>query len=203
MLPECSLSLILLVDVSGSVNDLRFNLQKEGIVNALKDPAVHRAIWQQRGIAVTIIEWETNSATVVPWQILTNPQEAIAFAHYYQTSTRSGQGVTNMGQALGAALDALPSSPCQGVREVIDISGDGKADDPTLLSMQLQRAESLNVTINGLPILGEEGLAEFYSTVILNGFMLAASSFEDFARAIRQKLAQEISHDTRTQGRGY
>lgn len=189
----CSLSLILLVDVSGSIDAKEFILQKAGIVNAFRDPAVHRAIWQQQGIAVTIIEWDSRSAQIVPWTYLSTPQEAITFSDLYASKERFGTESTYMGQALSFALDVLPESPCTGSREVIDISGDGAADDQEYLTMQLQRADALNVTINALPILGEAGLEEFYSTVVLNGFMLAADSFEDFARAIRQKLALEIS----------
>lgn len=190
----CGMALVLLVDVSGSVDAAEFALQKQGIVDALMSPAVHRAIWQNQTIAVTIIEWTDNSATVVPWRVLNGTADAMALAVEYQAAPRSGQGSTYMGRALAAGLDALAASPCVGAREVIDVSGDGAADDSIELKLQYARAKAAGVTINGLVIEGEDGLEDFYrQNVVLNGFVMVAAGFEDFARAMRQKLAMEIA----------
>lgn len=190
----CGMALVLLVDVSGSVDAQEFALQKQGVVDALMSPAVHRAIWQQQAIAVTIIEWESKAAVVVPWRLLTGTADAMSVALEYQAAPRSGTGSTMMGQALGAGLAALASAPCSGGRMVIDISGDGAADDRGELAAQRALASGMGVTINGLVIEGEAGLEDFYhQEVMLDGFVMVAGGFEDFARAMRQKLAQEIA----------
>lgn len=190
----CGMALVMLVDVSGSVDSQEFALQKQGIVDALASPAVHRAIWQQQAVAITIIEWTDMSATVIPWRVLRSPADALGLAAEYNAAPRSGMGSTFMGQALRAGLDALASSPCVGAREVIDVSGDGAADDRSELEIQRARALASGVAINGLVIEGEDGLEDFYRTsVMLDGFVMVAEGFEDFARAMRQKLALEIA----------
>ena len=53
------LELMLLVDVSGSVNATEYNLQKQGYVDAFNNATVQNAITNSQGggIAVTYIEW--------------------------------------------------------------------------------------------------------------------------------------------------
>ena len=53
------LQLILAVDVSGSVNQTRFELQKRGYVEAFRDARVLNAIrsGNAKSIAVTMVQW--------------------------------------------------------------------------------------------------------------------------------------------------
>ena len=50
-------------------------------------------------------------------------------------------------------------------------------------------------TINGLAILGEAGLQTYYDSFVkggTGGFVIAATGFADFSRAIQDKLIAEI-----------
>src|SRR4051794_19231929 len=53
------LELSLLVDVSGSVDNSEYNLQKQGYVNAFSDPGLVSAILASTGgsIAVNFVQW--------------------------------------------------------------------------------------------------------------------------------------------------
>src|SRR5205809_491368 len=68
------LQLVLAVDASGSVNDTRFELQKQGYVEAFRHPRVLSAITSgpSRAIAVTMTQWTGAAlqAHVVPWTLL-------------------------------------------------------------------------------------------------------------------------------------
>ena len=70
------LLLVLAVDVSGSVNAQRFELQKMGYVTAFQHPRVLNAILGGRtqSIAVTLVQWSGPflQAQVVPWTLLSD-----------------------------------------------------------------------------------------------------------------------------------
>jgi hypothetical protein len=84
-----------------------------------------------------------------------------------------------------------------GLRKVIDISGDGRNNDGRMAPDDMRRrARSRGVTINGLPILGDEpDVADYYRTHVVteDGFVIEAKSFDDLAAAIRYKLMMEVS----------
>lgn len=189
MNPLLAMSLILLVDVSSSVDEKEYAIQKDGIVAALTDPSIYRAIWNQGGACLAYIEFSDNPKIVVPWTPITSPGDALHFAALVKAAPRSSFGSTNVFGGITGALSYFPASPCGGER-VLDVSGDGAQNlggtPPPPLS---------DVRINGLPIANEEPeLPEWYqANVVRNGFLLPVTSFEDFPHAIRQKLAREIS----------
>src|SRR5260370_29030283 len=68
------LQLALMVDASGSVNQYRFELQKRGYVDALRNPRVLSAILGGRtqSIAATMVQWTGPflHVEVLPWTLL-------------------------------------------------------------------------------------------------------------------------------------
>src|SRR5512133_2950491 len=77
------LELVLAVDVSGSVNQARFELQKQGYVAAFRNPRVLRAIRSgaAQAIAVTMLQWTGPELQiqVVPWIRVRDERSADAF----------------------------------------------------------------------------------------------------------------------------
>src|SRR5690348_9325669 len=67
------LNLVLAVDSSGSVDDERFELQKQGYARALLNPRVLNAIrnGNEQAIAVTMVQWTgpTLHVVTVPWTV--------------------------------------------------------------------------------------------------------------------------------------
>ena len=122
--------LVLAVDASGSVNDVRFELQKQGYVAAFRHPNVLRAIrsGMQGAIAVTMTQWTGPSlqAQVVPWTLLKDQASVLAFASAIEKAPRElFSGGTSISGAIDHAMLLLPSAPFKGTKRVIDISGDG------------------------------------------------------------------------------
>jgi len=201
------LELALLVDVSGSVDATEFNLQKGGYVSAFQSAAVQNAILASQGgaIAATLIYWSgaTQQAQVVPWTLINSAASANAFAAAINATTQLFQGSTAPGSAIAFA-DGLFGTETGGLangfeslRQVMDVSGDGAANDGinTLGARNAALAAGVD-TINGLVILGESGLLAFYQNNIAGGtnaFVDVADSFADFATAIERKLIKEIS----------
>lgn len=194
----CALALVLLVDTSGSVSAERYNLQHTGLAQALTDESVQRGLLgQEGGVAVTVIEWSDRRQTVVPWRLIRTKDDIGAVAEILIGAQRSMTGSTAMGEAEADGLEAFDRAPCQATRKVMDVSGDGRNNDGRYAPDEMRvKARSHGVTINGLPILGDEpDVADYYRGHVIteDGFVVEAKSYDDLASAIRSKLMLEVS----------
>src|SRR5215470_15726093 len=124
------LQLVLAVDASGSVDQRRFELQKQGYVAAFRDPRVLHAIQSgaAQAIAVTMVQWTgpTLQIQVLPWTLINDAATAQAFAAaIVATPRRLFSGGTSISGVIDFAVPLLLESPFKGTRRVIDVSGDG------------------------------------------------------------------------------
>ena len=195
-----ALELALLVDVSGSVSAAEYNLQKSGYVNAFLDANVQANIASHAGgIAVTYIEWSGGSqqAQLVNWFHITDAASATAFAATLNGVSRAFSGSTAPGSAIQFVTPQFSTNAFEGNRWVIDVSGDGAENNGVDTSNARDAALAAGVdAINGLPILGEAGLLNFYTNNIKGGagsFVLPAASFNDFEGAVAAKIGREIA----------
>ncbi len=195
-------ALVLLIDVSGSVDNDEYELQKQGVASAFRDPAVVRAVWNQPygRMAVTVVEWSDSAKVLVPWTVLEDEGTATHFSVLLDAATRTSRGSTALGAALAFATELFDHCGCAPMRRVVDVSGDGVNNSgPLTAATARDLAVARGVIVNGLPITGEGsdvGLYEHYEAEVKGGqgaFILEAGGFEDFARAIRQKLVLEIA----------
>ena len=197
-------ALVLAVDVSGSVDDARFELQMEGIAKAFEDPDVQRSIFSgpHRAMFVALVEWSDKAAVAVPWTLIASPEDAVAFAATLRKTSRHGAEFTCMSRGLQLIGDkVLPFLPMPANRMVVDVSSDGR-DNCNLSPSVVQLRDALvadGVTINGLPILegNEQATLEgWYKEHVIGGtsaFIVPAHGYDDFERAIRRKFVTEIS----------
>lgn len=197
---SCTIALVLALDISLSLSPTHLEMQRRSVHEVFRDQGVQSVIEQQPdGVAVSVIEWAAHPVVIANWQILRTRSDAVRFADQLENSTnfntRAG-GTTAIGNALEASINAFESVPCNAERQIIDISGDGKNNDGPQPTEFRERAESLGITINGLPIIGgEPTIVEYYqsSVVTSDGFVLEARGFSDFARALRRKMILEIT----------
>lgn len=196
-------ALVLLIDVSGSVDGDEYELQKHGVATAFRDPAVVKAIWHQPfgRMAVTVVEWSDTATVVIPWTMVENDDTSYSLAAMIDNVVRSSRGSTALGTAIAFAIDLFPACGCEAARRVIDVSGDGLNNSGALTSAAgRDLAVAAGIVVNGLPITGDGsdvGLFEHYESEVKGGvgaFIIEATGFEDFARAIRQKLVLEIAY---------
>ncbi|MFL5000051.1 MAG: DUF1194 domain-containing protein [Xanthobacteraceae bacterium] len=200
------LELVLAVDVSGSVNQTRFELQKEGYVAAFRNPRVLGAIGSgpAQAIAVTMVQWTGPSLQiqVIPWTVIRDRRSAEAFAAAIDSVPRQlFSGGTSISGAIDYSLTLFAESGFRGSRRVIDVSGDGSNNRGRPAHLARDDAARVGVGINGLPILAlEPNLDRYYYDNVIGGpgaFMVPAESYEAFAAAILKKLITEIA-DART-----
>jgi hypothetical protein len=195
-----ALALVLAVDVSASVTADSYLLQRDGIARAFANPRLIEAVSAAPGgVEVLVLEWSDPDKIVVTvdWTRVGNPASAVNFAVAMHASRRSSSGVTAIGPALLAAAAAFDHLPEPAGRRVIDISGDGMANFGLPPAASRDQIVAAGITINGLAILTDElWLPQYYRTNVIGGpsaFVAVARTFDDFARAILQKLMQEIA----------
>jgi hypothetical protein len=194
-------SLVLAVDSSGSVDEREFALQREGYARAITDPRVLKAIagGPRGAISLAIFEWSGPGLTslVVPWKRIASPADAAAVANVLRATPRSIYGGgTAVGAAITTAAAMFAESGFEGARRVIDVSGDGANNRGPRAEPARDAAVAAGITINGLPILGAEPFVErYYREAVIGGpdaFLIVANDFDDFARAVLEKLYREL-----------
>ncbi len=201
------LELALLVDVSGSVDNSEFALQRNGYVAAFQDPVIQAAITTLasqnggHGMAVSYIMWsgQGSQQLSVAWTEISNAAQANAFAASILAAPRPYSGQTAIQDAIKYGTQSMNSNNFNGARQVIDVSGDGSNNDGNLSGNAGKTYALANGVdkINGLPILGEAGLLSYYQTNVQAGtgsFTLPANTFTDFETAVGRKILAEINN---------
>lgn len=200
--PVVDLLLALAVDASGSVNQTRFELQRQGYADAFRHPRVIGAIrsGQARAIAVTMFQWTGPSMQrwVVSWHVVRDEATAEAFADAVEAGPRLlFGGGTSISGAIDYGVRLLAGAPMKARRRIIDVSGDGWNNGGRAVTLARDEAVALDIRINGLPILAlEPDLDEYFRENVIGGpgaFAIAADSYETFAAAILNKLVLEIA----------
>jgi hypothetical protein len=206
------LEVILAADVSRSVDDGEFELQRKGYAAALTDPRVLAAIRGRSGAAIGVcfIEWsgEEDQQVVVDWSEIRDEEDAGAIAAAILAAPRSFMGRTSISAAIDFAMAHFAKSKWQAGRRVIDISGDGTNNSGRPVTEARDQALAAGVTINGLAIINDKpnlgysahtqppgGLPLYYRQNVIGGpnaFLLVVQDFNSFADAMANKLAKEI-----------
>ncbi|MCC6321221.1 MAG: DUF1194 domain-containing protein [Phycisphaerales bacterium] len=200
------LELSLVVDVSGSISNAEFGLQRGGYSAAFRNASIQNQITNTLNgrsgkIAVNVIYWSgANEHTeVVPWTLLDSVAACNAFADAIDLTGRVYDGQTCVQGALDFSSPAFATNMFDGFRKVIDISSDGDNNqlEPGRTVAQA-RADALSRVdvINALVIedAPSTALLNYYQTQVIGGtgaFALQAT-FQTFATAIAQKLTFEI-----------
>ena len=210
---EADLLLVLAVDISRSVDERKFRLQRDGYAEALSNPRVVAAIRAGLAgrIAISFIEWSGagEQAIVADWTVVGSREEAQALADRIRSAPRAFMGRTAIGSAIEFAMLQFPRSPYRAERHLIDVSGDGTNNSGVDVTEARGLALAQRITINGLAILSEVplpfnplhthppgGLLNYYETNIIGGpnaFALAAEGHEAFGTMILAKLIKEIA----------
>ncbi|MEM9358394.1 MAG: DUF1194 domain-containing protein [Pseudomonadota bacterium] len=196
------LSLVLALDVSASVDAREFDLQKNGLAAAMTHPSVIEAIGVGRNkrIAVTVVQWSgyQKQFVVVPWHIVDGASSATVFAQkLLETSRVTLNGFTHIGGAIRYSVRVARSAEFTADRMVIDISGDGTNNVLPRPAGERDLAVRAGFTVNGLAIVNEASdLDQYYRRNVIGGpgsFVIVAQSYDDYAKAMIQKLIREIT----------
>lgn len=204
--------LVLAVDVSWSMDLGEQELQRDGYVAAFRSREVQEAIfgggWGR--VAVTFVEWAgaASQSVVVPWTLIDSPEAAEAFAARLDAQNPTRQRRTSISSAIDFAAGLFEDSPFEGLRRVIDVSGDGPNNQGRGVIEARDAAAASGITINGLPLMTSGGdsysiswgsidnLDVYYAECVIGGpgaFMIPVNDWAQFPQAIRRKLVMELA----------
>ena len=207
---EVDLALAMAIDISGSIDPDEAHLQREGYVLAFRDPVIVKAILggSNGRIAVAYYEWSDAwvQRILIDWTLLDSEAAIADFASRLAAAPISIARRTSISGAIRYAIPLFGRSPYDAERKVLDISGDGSNNDGALVTDMRFEALKERIVINGLPIMNdrpnpfgfpsETDLDKYYLACVTGGprsFVEVARNFEDFPRAVRKKLLQEVA----------
>ena len=206
------LEVILAADVSRSIDDGEFELQRKGYAAALTDPRVLTAIHARANglVGVCFVEWsgEEDQQVVVDWTEIRDEEDAGTVAAAILAAPRSFMGRTSISAAIDFAMTRFAAAKWQVNRRIIDVSGDGTNNSGRPITEARDQAVASGVTINGLAIINDKpnlgysahtqppgGLPLYYKQNVIGGpnsFLIVVEDFNSFADAMANKLAKEI-----------
>ncbi|MBI4274021.1 MAG: DUF1194 domain-containing protein [Rhizobiales bacterium] len=207
------LLLVLAADVSRSVDQAKFQLQREGYAAALSNPHVLEAIRSGRNkrIAICLVEWSGahSQKLLIDWTVIGDADAARRFGDHLIELPRTFADRTSISAAIDFSLALFEHAPYQSARRTIDVSGDGTNNMGRDVARARDEAVANGVTINGLVILSAQplpwnpehtnppgGLDKYYRDNVIGGpgsFVMVAQDFASFGRALIGKLIAEIA----------
>ncbi|MFY9211173.1 MAG: DUF1194 domain-containing protein [Aestuariivita sp.] len=206
---EVDVELFLAVDLSRSMSPDEIEIQRRGYAEALSSDEVWGAI--NNGligrIAITYVEWAGEYAhrVVVPWTLIQTRDDARTIAQTIRTTASDGMQRTSISGALLYAADSIEANAFNGLRRVIDISGDGPNNQGRPVLRARDAVLAKGIIINGLPLMTQDTLSriwdlpdldEYFRRCVIGGpgaFVIPVYDWSQFADAIKRKLVLEIS----------
>ena len=210
---DVDLALVLVTDVSRSIDDSEFALEKDGYAAAFKSDQVLTAIRSGPlgAIAVSYVEFASGFEvkTVLDWTVIRDPVSAKAFVEKLAAAPRSFWGRTAISAGIDHAVGMLAESGYNATRRTIDVCGDGTNNAGREVAAARDDAVAAGITINGLAIINEHpvswtfahvqppgGLPNYYRENVTGGpgsFVLEVRDFKTFGEAMTRKLVAEIA----------
>jgi hypothetical protein len=130
--PTCAaervdLLLVLAADISRSVDEEKFQLQRSGYAAAFSDSRVIEAIRSgpNRRIAVAFVEWSDplSQKIVIDWMVISDDKTARLFGDHIVEASRAFANSTSISAGIDFAMTQLDRAPYETRRRVIDVSG--------------------------------------------------------------------------------
>ena len=192
----CQLALILMIDVSSSIDIGEYRFQVDGMADALMDPAIAEILVRDQ-VALSVVQWSGigEAEMSLPWQRMLSAESVVNFANRARAIDRRWErSRTAVGDAIAfGATQFGPVSDCR--RRVMDVSGDGASNVGFDTATMRREIQQMGIEINGLAI-DRVGISvtEFYRRFVITrgGFVLTARGYSDYPRTIAAKLFREI-----------
>jgi hypothetical protein len=210
---DVDLALVLVTDVSRSIDDSEFTLEKNGYASAFTSAPVLAAIKNGPigAIAVSYVEFASGFEvkTVLDWNVIRDVASARAFVDKLTAASRSYWGRTAISAGIDHAVGMLAENGFNATRRTIDVCGDGTNNAGREVSGARDDAVKAGITINGLAIINEHpvswtfahvqppgGLPKYYQDNVTGGpgsFVMEVRDFKAFGEAMTRKLVAEIA----------
>lgn len=209
---QCRLALALALDVSGSVDAEEYELQLNGVADALGNDDVKAVILAapEAPVALSIYEWSSSSyqRMILDWTLIKTESDILEIRQRLTGWTReAAPEATGLGAALEYGARLIERAPaCWD--QTLDVSADGKNNDWPVPSRLRESGQLGSMTVNGLVVTRDfkstidmtlDGVAEmtaYFRHQIIHGpqaFIEVAQGYEDYATAMTRKLLRELA----------
>ncbi len=215
--------IVLLVDVSGSINESQLNVQKQAFAEAFRSSEVLNAIQRQchtnKSIAATLVYWAASGQqyTAVEWMKIDSTTTANQFADAIEASpTTFSGGRTALGEAITHGTQLFGSETgnagngFESLYQVINLTANGvdNATPPRVRdrSVTVEAARDAALAdgvemINGIPIIVDSpNLDTYFEDHVIGGEVNgvtaqfdSAADFPDLAPAVKNQILHGIS----------
>ncbi|MEM6387889.1 MAG: DUF1194 domain-containing protein [Pseudomonadota bacterium] len=204
---EVDVELALMVDVSRSMGPSELELQRRGYAEAIASDEVMNAILNgfTGRIALTYVEWAGSGANrvIIPWTLVDSRAVAEDISDRLTAEFSYGMRRTSITGAIQFAMQDMEDNGFEGLRRVIDISGDGPNNQGGPVEMARDKAVEQGFVINGLPLMTQDGnafwsLADldlYYEACVVGGpgaFVIPVLEWQEFPLAVRRKIVLEL-----------
>jgi len=209
-------AVVLAADVSRSIDDAEFALERRGYGEAIQSQKLIDAIstGPHGAIALAYVEWagEGEQKLVVDWTPIRNAADGRDMAARIVGAPRSFVGRTAIGSAIDFSFAQFAEIPFSTERRIIDVSGDGTSNQGRAVTVARDAAVAGGAIINGLTIYNKRaaslggylalhtnppgGLALYYQRNVIGGagaFVVPIDDFASFGDAMVRKLVNEIA----------
>ncbi|AZQ68599.1 DUF1194 domain-containing protein [Silicimonas algicola] len=205
---EVDVELSLMVDVSRSMGPEELEIQRRGYAAAIASDEVVKVIENSYTgrIAITYVEWAGRylQRVVVPWTVIDGREAAEAVARQLTADFDFSMRRTSISGAIEYAHFDIETNDFEGLRRVIDLSGDGPNNDGVPVTEARDAAVGAGIVINGLPLMTEDSTSRwgiddldvYYQTCVIGGpgaFVIPVLEWGDFPMAVRRKLVLELA----------
>jgi hypothetical protein len=216
---DVDVELVLMVDVSRSMGPAEIRIQRRGYAEALASDEVVDAILNSGigAIGVTYIEWGSSifQRAVLPWTIIDSRAAAEGAARRLEQDLAPSMKKlrdtpyhlrqTSISGAIQHGQRELGRNGYEGLRKVIDVSGDGPNNDGDPVTLARDLAIAAGIVVNGLPLVTKALEAEdpesrdldvYFSECVIGGpgaFVLPVQGWNGLGAAVRRKLLLEMA----------
>jgi hypothetical protein len=210
---DVDVALVLVTDVSRSIDDSEYALEKAGYTAAFTSKQVIDAIrgGTSGAIAVAYVEFASSFEvrTVLDFAVVRDEASAKQFVDRLSAAPRSFWGRTAISAGIDHGVQMLAETAVDARRRVIDVCGDGTNNAGREITDARDDAVKAGITINGLAIINDHpvswtfahvqppgGLANYYRENVTGGpgsFVLEVHDFASFGEAMTRKLVSEIA----------
>jgi cysteine-rich repeat protein len=193
---QCAHPIELCVAIDGSISIVPpdFDLQKEGLAQAVEDSSI---VPQDGSVTISVVQFATGAVVEVAATVIDSQTTADNVADQVRAISQSAGG-TNFAAAIDACMGEF-NDPS--IKWTIDISTDGgwTTGPNPLFARDAAVAVGLD-TLNALGV-GPDVASSFLSQLVWlqpasppfgDGFVILVNNFTDYAKAIREKIQFEI-----------
>lgn len=204
---EVDVELSLMVDVSRSMGPAELEIQRRGYAAAIASDEVVGAILNSftGRIAITYVEWAGYGLqrVIVPWTLIDSRAAAEAVSAELTADFSVGMRRTSISGAIDFARADMAGNEFTGLRQVIDISGDGPNNQGRPVTEARDAAVEAGFIVNGLPLMTYDNtsywsiddLDLYYQDCVVGGpgaFVIPVNDWTEFPLAVRRKIVLEL-----------